>query len=395
MRLLLVEDAADLGDAIVRRLRKLGYAIDWAADGSEADDLLRGERYNLVILDLMLSGLDGRSVLCNLRRRREPTPVLVLMAWSAMDDRVSLLDLGADDYIVKPFDFRELEARCRALLRRPLGMVASVTRYGNLTFDGAAKRVTVEERALDLGPREFRLLELFLGNLDRVLSKDALIDKLFGFDEAVAPNAIELYVSRLRRKLEGASVEIRTVRGLGYVAEDIATTLRIDTSHLERGQGLLYTFEARFAIEPLAAALAAERRREGDLAAMQGALNRLRAAVGSHTGGPEAEADFHRAVAEATGNPYVIGLTRFMHGTMVAAMRVSQANTARVTSGPANNVWQEHELIYGAIERQDAEAARKTARDHLRKSATRLSINRPFARTMRDLGLARIGRAAP
>ena len=220
MRLLLVEDAADLGDAIVRRLRKLGYAIDWAADGSEADDLLRTESYNLVILDLMLPGVDGQAVLRKLRRRRESTPVLVLTARSAIDDRVSLLDLGADDYVIKPFDFRELEARCRALLRRPLGMVASVARYGNLTFDGAAKRVTVGGRALDLGPREFRLLELFLGNLDRVMSKDALMDQLFGLDEAVAPNAIELYVSRLRHKLAGASVRIRTVRGLGYVAEN-------------------------------------------------------------------------------------------------------------------------------------------------------------------------------
>ena len=222
MRLLLVEDAADLGDAIVRRLRKLGYAVDWAADGAEADELLRGESYNLVILDIMLPGLDGRTVLCNLRRRRARAPVLVLTARSEVDDRVSLLDLGADDYIVKPFDFRELEARCRALLRRPLGMVASVSRYGNLTFDGAAKRAAVDQRALDLSPREFRLLELFLGNLDRVLSKDALIDQLFGLDEAVAPNVVELYVSRLRRKLEGASVEIRTVRGLGYVAENHA-----------------------------------------------------------------------------------------------------------------------------------------------------------------------------
>ncbi len=218
----MVEDAADLSDAIIRRLRKLGYAVDWAADGSEADELLRGESYNLVILDLMLPRLDGQAVLRNLRRRRGRALVLVLTARVEIDHRVSVLDLGADDYLVKPFDMRELEARCRALLRRPMGMVASVARYGNLTFDTAAKCATVDGRVLHLSPREFRLLELFLGNLNRVMSKDALMDRLFGLDEAVAPNAIELYVSRLRHKLEGASVGIRTVRGLGYVAENHA-----------------------------------------------------------------------------------------------------------------------------------------------------------------------------
>jgi two-component system response regulator TctD len=217
VRILIVEDTPDLAEAMARRLKKLGYGVDVATDGIEADDLARTEPYNLIVLDLMLPGLDGQSVLRRLRHRRARVPVLVLTARSAIDDRVSVLDLGADDYLVKPCDFRELEARCRALLRRPQGLATSVARHGNLTFDAAAARVLVGERPIELSSREFRLLELLLANRDRVLSKDALIEQLLGLGEAVAPNAIELYVSRLRRKLEGATVEIRTVRGLGYV----------------------------------------------------------------------------------------------------------------------------------------------------------------------------------
>jgi two-component system, OmpR family, response regulator TctD len=219
MRLLIVEDTADLAEAIAGRLRKLGYAVDTAADGEEADQLLRQESYHLVVLDLMLPGMGGKEVLHRLRQRRCRTPVLVLTARSDVDDKVGVLDYGADDYLVKPFDFRELEARCRALLRRPHGMAASAVAFGNLVFDSAAKRVSVADRVVELGSREFRLLELLLANLDRVLSKDALLDQLFGLEDAVAPNAIELYVSRLRRKLEGSTVKIRTLRGLGYVAE--------------------------------------------------------------------------------------------------------------------------------------------------------------------------------
>ena len=219
MRILVVEDTQDLADVIVGRLRKLGYAVDAVGDGEEADQLLRTETYHLVVLDLMLPGLGGRDVLHRLRQRRSRTPVLVLTARSDVDDKVGALDYGADDYLVKPFDFRELEARCRALLRRPHGMAASEVTFGDLVFDAAAKRVTVAGQPVEFGSREFRLLELLLANLDRVLSKDALLDQLFGLEDAVAPNAIELYVSRLRRKLDGSAVRIRTLRGLGYVAE--------------------------------------------------------------------------------------------------------------------------------------------------------------------------------
>ncbi len=219
MRILLIEDTRDVGEAIVAGLERVGHAVDWELDGAGATEIVRGTAYDLIILDVMLPGVDGFTILQRMRSEGATTPVLVLTARSRVEDRVDALDLGADDYLVKPFDFRELEARCRALLRRPLGQAASSVAYGNLTFDAAARRVSVAGQAVELGAREFRLLELLLANLDRVLSKDALLDQLLGLEEAVAPNAIELYVSRLRRKLEGSSVRIRTLRGLGYVAE--------------------------------------------------------------------------------------------------------------------------------------------------------------------------------
>lgn len=220
MRILVIEDAEDLADAVIDSLRSLGHAVDWAADGHQADELLRTETYQLIILDVMLPGPDGQTLLRQLRRRGDRTPVLVTTARSQIDTKIHLLDLGADDYIVKPFDLRELEARCRALLRRSHGMASSEATFGNLVFDAAARTVSVNGQPLDLSAREFRLLELFLGNLGRVLTKSALIEQLFDLEQAVTPNAVEMSVSRLRRKLEGASVVIRTVHGVGYVGEN-------------------------------------------------------------------------------------------------------------------------------------------------------------------------------
>lgn len=219
MRILVVEDTEDLADAVIDSLRSLGHAVDWAADGHQAEELLRTETYQLIILDVMLPGPDGQTLLRQLRRGGNRTPVLVTTARSQIDTKIHLLDLGADDYIVKPFDLRELEARCRALLRRSHGMASSEAVFGNLTFDAAARTVAVDGRPLDLSAREFRLLELFLGNLGRVQTKAMLIDRLFDLEQAVTPNAVEMSVSRLRRKLEGASVVIRTVHGVGYVGE--------------------------------------------------------------------------------------------------------------------------------------------------------------------------------
>ncbi|HEY9548133.1 MAG TPA: response regulator, partial [Kiloniellaceae bacterium] len=196
-----------------------GHAIDWEADGALADEILRVQRYDLVVLDITLPGRSGYAILKGLRRRNDSTPVLVLTARSEVDDRVSALDLGADDYLVKPFDFREFEARCRALLRRRQGIAGNVSRYGNMVFDRSARLVTIDGAAIEFPNREYRLLEIFLGSLGRVLSKNDLAEQLFGFDDEAGPNAIELYVARLRKRLNGTPVSIRTLRGLGYVAE--------------------------------------------------------------------------------------------------------------------------------------------------------------------------------
>ncbi len=218
MKLLVVEDTEDLAEAIETLLSRAGHAVTLVGDGAEAGEILRGSDFDLVILDLNLPGKDGTRLLKELRARRKRTPVLVITARSAVDDRIDLLDLGADDYCVKPFDLRELEARVRALLRRPMGMGASVESYGDLGIDAGARLVTVGARHVELSRREFRLLEILIGQMGRTVRKERLMDQLFGPDDEVAPNAVELYVSRLRKKLGDASVDIATVRGEGYVA---------------------------------------------------------------------------------------------------------------------------------------------------------------------------------
>jgi two-component system response regulator TctD len=219
MRILFVEDSVDQATAVVARLRRSGYAVDWAKDGEHAGQFFQEATYDLVLLDLMLPKVDGEVFLGRLRARNSTVPVLVMTARGGLDEKVRVLDIGADDYVVKPFDLSEIEARIRALLRRPQGRSSSATTIGNLVFDLSRRRVEIGGRHIPIGQREFRLLELFLGNLDRVLAKDTILDRLFSFDEPAAPNAIELYVSRLRKKLAGTSVEIRTVWGEGYVAE--------------------------------------------------------------------------------------------------------------------------------------------------------------------------------
>jgi two-component system, OmpR family, response regulator TctD len=218
VRILVVEDDADLGDALLRQLRREGHAVDWQRNGAVADDVLRYQEYELVVLDVGLPGRNGFDVLRALRKRDVRTPVLMLTARSDIEDRISALDVGADDYLAKPFDFRELYARCRALMRRSQGIASGTTKIGRLVFDRSARIVHIGDVQLSLPNREFRLLEIFVGNLGKALTKEQIASQLFDFDDEAGDNAIELYVGRLRRKL-GDALLIRTVRGAGYVAE--------------------------------------------------------------------------------------------------------------------------------------------------------------------------------
>ena len=217
MRMLLVEDNDDLAETIVDRLSAEGHAIDRVADGDTAHETLRHARFDLVILDINLPGRHGFEVLRALRARGDATPVLVLTARSQVDDRVLGLDAGADDFMVKPFDFRELAARCRVLARRSAGLARNEFLADGLAFDRRARRATLHGVDLELRAQEVRLLEIFVDNLGQVLSKEALVDRLYTFDEAPSTNAIEQLVTRLRRKLDGSTFSIKTVRGLGYL----------------------------------------------------------------------------------------------------------------------------------------------------------------------------------
>jgi two-component system OmpR family response regulator len=219
MRVLIAEDDAVLADGLTRSLRGSDYAVDCVTDGGEADHVLTAQNYDLVILDLGLPRLDGFEVLRRLRRRGSKTPVLILTARDALDDRVKGLDLGGDDYITKPFDLPELEARVRALIRRGQSGGGSVLSHGTLTLDTVGRRATLAGEPLDLSARELGVLEVLMLRSGRVVNKDQLAEQLYGWDEEVGPNAIEVYVHRLRRKLESAGVAIRTIRGLGYLLE--------------------------------------------------------------------------------------------------------------------------------------------------------------------------------
>lgn len=216
MRILVVEDTKDVGEAIVARLTRLGHAVHWELDGSAAAELVEGTVYDLVILDVMLPGTDGFAILSRLRKAGSKTPVLVLTARSRVEDRVDALDLGADDYLVKPFDFRELEARVRALMRRNDGVATNVLNCGDISIDRLSRMVRVGGREIHLKRRELTLLEILSARPGRVFAKEELLDRMFGHDEAPGPNAVELYIGRLRRKIEGAQAHIVTVRGFGY-----------------------------------------------------------------------------------------------------------------------------------------------------------------------------------
>ncbi|WP_129777821.1 response regulator transcription factor [Peristeroidobacter soli] len=218
-RILLVEDDPALRRGLVATLRAAGYAVDTAGDGTSGLEIARKEPYALIILDVGLPGISGFEVLRRLRKGGTKTPILILTARDTVQDRVTGLDLGADDYLLKPFEPNELEARIRALLRRSQGDPSPVVTIGNLVIDHSLGTATVNGRLLELRRREWAVLERLAARPGKLVAKERLSGEVFGFDDAVAPNAIEVYVARLRKKLEPDGPQIRTLRGLGYMLD--------------------------------------------------------------------------------------------------------------------------------------------------------------------------------
>jgi two-component system OmpR family response regulator len=216
MRILIAEDDSILADGLVRSLRQSAYAVDHVKTGAEADTALSMQTFDLVILDLGLPKMSGLEVLRRLRARNSNVPVLILTAADSVDERVKGLDLGADDYMAKPF------ARVRALTRRGAGGGPTVVKHGSLSFDQVGRIAYANEQVIDLSARELGLLEVLLQRIGRLVSKEQLVDHLCEWGEEVSNNAIEVYVHRLRKKIEPSGVRIITVRGLGYCLEKAA-----------------------------------------------------------------------------------------------------------------------------------------------------------------------------
>jgi two-component system OmpR family response regulator len=219
VRILLVEDDPMLAEAIGRALAQSGHTVDGARNGEEADHALRTSAYDLVLLDIGLPQLDGYEVLRRLRDRRSSVPVMILTVRDSLEDRIAGLDLGADDYLSKPFHLSELEARVRALIRRSHGSAGAELVHGPLRFDMAGRRLYCNGQPVELSAREMAVIELLLLKEGKVVTKQQIIDHLYGWEDASASNSIEVFVYRLRRKLEESGVGIRTVRGMGYLIE--------------------------------------------------------------------------------------------------------------------------------------------------------------------------------
>lgn len=217
MRILLVEDDELLGEGTRKGLIQDGYTVDWVKDGAIADQALKTEKFELVILDLGLPKTPGLTVLQNMRERGDTTPVLILTARESIEDRVKGLDSGADDYLTKPFDFYELLARLRALQRRFASRAAPLLVHGDIALDPASHTVTFKEEPVNLSRREFALLHVLLENAGRVLSREHLTQSLYGWGEEVDSNALEVHVHNLRKRF--GQDFIRTVRGIGYTIE--------------------------------------------------------------------------------------------------------------------------------------------------------------------------------
>jgi two-component system OmpR family response regulator len=232
MRILIAEDDSLLADALTQSLRQSGYAVDAVSDGQAADTVLRSQEFDLLILDIGLPRMTGLEVLQSLRAQNSRLPVLILTAADSVDQRVKGLDLGADDYMAKPFALSELEARVRALTRRGAGGGSTLLKHGRLVFDQTGRVASVDDQALELSAREVSLLEILLTRAGRMVNKSQIVDHLCQWGEEVSSNAIEVYVHRLRKKLEPSGVKIATVRGLGYCLQrDTADTHNDNGSH--------------------------------------------------------------------------------------------------------------------------------------------------------------------
>lgn len=220
MRILVAEDDAAIAAAIGPALQAAGHAVDVVADGAAADGALGGGNYELLVLDLGLPQLDGTEVLRRLRERGDGIPALVITARDALRDRVQVLDLGADDYLIKPFELTEFEARVRALVRRAAARGATELRLGSLVLDLAGQRAARDGRSLELTRREFGLLSALASRQDKVVGRAQLVEAVCGWDDELTDNGLDIAIHRLRRKLQGCGMRVRTIRGLGYLLEE-------------------------------------------------------------------------------------------------------------------------------------------------------------------------------
>ncbi|GAJ91964.1 response regulator transcription factor [Agrobacterium sp. SHOUNA12C] len=222
MRILLVEDNKALSEGLFAILRGAGYAVDVVGDGASANAAAAAETFDLVILDLNLPEMDGLDVLRAMRARQNKAAVLILTARGTQEEKVRGLDLGADDYMIKPFDISEFEARVRVLLRRQAGLRASLVTYGNVVLDLNSRTFSANGVPIDIPARELGLLETLFMRAGRVVAKEAIIQSLAAFDDDLSANAIEQYVSRLRKRLAPHGLTVRTARGIGYYLDKLA-----------------------------------------------------------------------------------------------------------------------------------------------------------------------------
>jgi two-component system OmpR family response regulator len=221
MRILLVEDDHSIAEGICASLRHGGHAVDHATSGNLADAALRGSHYDMLVLDLGLPELDGSEVLRRLRGRGAHLPVLVITARDGLSERIRVLDLGADDYLVKPFALTEFEARVRALLRRASSQGTPELQLGRLRLNITGHRAWIDDAPLELTAREFGLLEALVLRADRITSRAQLIEALCDWDQELTDNGLDIAIHRLRRKLRGSGTGVRTIRGLGYLLEEM------------------------------------------------------------------------------------------------------------------------------------------------------------------------------